>query len=246
MTQATHLSVAHQPARPPKTNGKVIELPKRERKSISSQTKADFLVKPIQDEFDGIAEGIRTTAERAIKAGQLLNQAKELIGHGRFCKWCIKHFPSITTRTRQRYQQLALMYEKEQANASPTTHLEEVLLEGGIEAALRRFQWRAEELPPPPQTDRSCTSSGDGENDDNTDTKASHRDGRGLKRWVASLYSRADRAIASAQIDGDWSRYRDLITPDVLDTTRRAAEAWQKAYAHVQQLYQPPLREAAE
>jgi hypothetical protein len=228
-----------------------------------TQERLTELAEAIDVELEGIAEGVRTTAERAIRIGQYLNKAKELIGYGRFCKWCNKRFPKtkMSTRTRQRYQQLALMFEQEKANASSATHLD-VLLEGGIEATLRRFQWRAEDLPPPPVTDRS------GENTDeppvtdrsgeNTDVNPSTKDGsddlaksrgrssHGTKQWVQGLYTRADKAVALAQLDGNWDFWRNEVDDAALEATRRAAKAWLHTYKEVKRLRQPVLQQAAE
>src|SRR5260370_37833052 len=86
----------------------------------------------------------------------------------------------VSSRTLQRYQRLALHVR---ANATPESDLE-AILDGGIEAALRSFRWREEDLPAAPRADRSsgdAMPSGDGkEHNDN----AARSDNRGTKTSV--------------------------------------------------------------
>jgi hypothetical protein len=43
----------------------------------------------------------------AAKCGAVMNQAKELVGHGKFGKWLKKHCPAVTQRTATNYMALA-------------------------------------------------------------------------------------------------------------------------------------------
>jgi hypothetical protein len=110
------------------------EVNKTDTETPNNKLDEQALARAIKVELDGIANGIRTTVQQAIKTGELLIQAKELLGpQRRFCKWCKKNF-KVSSRTLQKYQRLAL-YVRE-AKAKSTSHLElEALCEGGFEAA---------------------------------------------------------------------------------------------------------------
>jgi hypothetical protein len=219
------------------------------------------LVRAIKVELNGVRDGLRTSVEHAIQAGEYLIEAKAFVGHGRFCKWCEKHF-KVSSRQLQKYQRLALYIREAKAKSTSLSEPDwEVIYEKGFEDALHWFQVREEDLPPAPRwssdgdedkssDDSEDKSSGDSEDkssgDAAEDDDAQARRENTRKKWVAGLYTRADNSLRDAQINGDWSRYRDLIDDAAFEQAKRAAEAWSDLVKYLEQLREPPLQQAAE
>jgi hypothetical protein len=225
---------------------------------LSSPT-LEELARDIKVELDGIADGLRTNVDRAIKVGELLIQAKEAVGHGRFCRWCRENF-NVSSSMLQKYMRLALYVR--QANAASTPDLEGIL-EGGIEVALRYFRVREEDLPAAPRTDRSPDEEDDGDEHAAADRAEGlspvdaarrvlqeHQHGArpersALRKWVRALYTRADKALALAKCDGDWERFQGEIDAAARDQVKATAKAWNDLDEYLERLC-APLRTAAE
>ena len=66
---------------------------------------ADF-ARAINDKLSQMVASARTTLQRAIEIGELLNQAKERVGHGNFEAWVTDHC-QLSYRSARRYMTLA-------------------------------------------------------------------------------------------------------------------------------------------
>lgn len=72
------------------------------------------IAKQINDSFDAANKLAKQARDRAFEAiaeallcGQLLNQAKQVVGHGLWLKWLDEHCPNITRQTACNYMRLA-------------------------------------------------------------------------------------------------------------------------------------------
>ena len=84
--------------------------------------RADDLATRINAAHEEVKNSIRRGAEHAIKAGQLLLQAKETVGHGVFLEWVGEHC-HCTPRTAQLYMKLAKEKDKLGSNTKSISHL---------------------------------------------------------------------------------------------------------------------------
>jgi hypothetical protein len=112
---------------------------------IAGKEMLDELASKINATLNRIRDGLRTTAQDAIEAGEDLIKAKAEQDHGCFGQWCRKHFNNVSSRQLQKYMRLAKYVREAKANSSSDL---ETILEGGIAAALHSFQIREEDLPP--------------------------------------------------------------------------------------------------
>lgn len=81
---------------------------------VTKHAKLKNIAKQINDSFDAankLAKQARDRAHEAIAeallCGQLLNQAKQVVGHGLWLKWLEEHCPAIPQRTAHRYMLLS-------------------------------------------------------------------------------------------------------------------------------------------
>lgn len=81
---------------------------------VTKHAKLKNIAKQINDSFDAanrLAKQARDRAHEAIAeallCGQLLNQAKQVVGHGLWMKWLQEHCPLISQPTAWRYMQLS-------------------------------------------------------------------------------------------------------------------------------------------
>jgi hypothetical protein len=208
-----------------------------ERRHPRVNPELEQLARDINAELDGIKNGLRTNARRAVKMGALLNQAKRAVGYGRFCKWCKKNF-RISSRQLQKYMRLA-EYSEQHPNANQTSDLE-VILEGGFEAALRSFQVREEDLPATPQA--ACVAPRSAVAPAPVALICPlARESRSRRIWIQGELHRADQAIGLA-VCHDCSRHRELIDDAMVDRMRIAAEKWTKKYKYYKQQSVLPSR----
>jgi Protein of unknown function (DUF3102) len=82
----------------------------------------DDLATRINAAHEEVKNSIRRGAEHAIKAGDLLLQAKETVGHGVFLEWLGEHC-TCTPRTAQLYMKLAKEKDKLGSNTKSISHL---------------------------------------------------------------------------------------------------------------------------
>jgi hypothetical protein len=112
----------------------------------SNPLRPDDLATRINAAHEEVKNSIRRGAEHAIKAGQLLLQAKEIVGHGVFLEWVGEHC-HCTPRTAQLYMKLAKEKDKLAPNAKSISHL---TLTEAMEMLGPLKQKLAEEKPPRP------------------------------------------------------------------------------------------------
>jgi hypothetical protein len=86
------------------------------------------LAREIKAELEGIATGARTTFEHAMRAGELLLQAKEQEHHGKWLKW-LRENCNLSERTAQKYMRIATHRADFEANPPFAADL-------GVEGAL--------------------------------------------------------------------------------------------------------------
>ena len=106
----------------------------------------DDLATRINAAHEEVKNSIRRGAEHAIKAGQLLLQAKETVGHGVFLEWVGEHC-HCTPRTAQLYMKLAKEKDKLGPNTKSISHL---TLTEAMEMLGPLKQRLSEEKPPRP------------------------------------------------------------------------------------------------
>jgi len=88
----------------------------------AAMPRPDDLAARINAAHEEVKNSIRRGAEHAIKAGQLLLQAKETVGHGVFLEWVGEHC-TCTPRTAQLYMKLAKEKDKLGSNAKSISYL---------------------------------------------------------------------------------------------------------------------------
>src|SRR6516225_11751853 len=64
------------------------------------------LAKAINEKYSQIVSSLRTTFIRAVEIGELLEQAKDRVGHGNFEAWLVSHY-QMSFSTARRYMKLA-------------------------------------------------------------------------------------------------------------------------------------------
>jgi hypothetical protein len=64
------------------------------------------LAKRINEKYSEIVSSLRTTFMRAVEIGELLEQAKDRVGHGNFEAW-LSHHCQLSPSTARRYMNLA-------------------------------------------------------------------------------------------------------------------------------------------
>jgi hypothetical protein len=69
-------------------------------------------VPQIKEAYDALMGSHQTSLMHALTLGDLLNQAKEAVGHGHWANWLKKHCPQISQRTANVYMKLAVNKEK--------------------------------------------------------------------------------------------------------------------------------------
>jgi hypothetical protein len=94
---------------------------------LAASRPLDALAAEIRDEVDAAEADFQSAVGHAIRAGELLIEAKAQVKHGEWHDWLGEHFPA-SVRTAQGYMRLV----KHQANAQRVAHL-------GIGAALREL-----------------------------------------------------------------------------------------------------------
>jgi N6-adenosine-specific RNA methylase IME4 len=82
----------------------------------------DDLAARIRCEHEATISGIRRSAEHAMAVGDLLAEAKRLVGHGAWLPW-IEANCQMSTRTAQDYMRLAKARSEIEANAQNSAHL---------------------------------------------------------------------------------------------------------------------------
>jgi hypothetical protein len=105
-----------------KANSKATKRSKREAANTEESLELTELARKINVKLNGIRDGLRTSVLEAIEAGALLIEAKAAQNHGRFCKWCLKHF-KVSSRQLQKYMQLAKYVRDAKANSSSDLRL---------------------------------------------------------------------------------------------------------------------------
>jgi hypothetical protein len=216
----------------------------------------------IKSELDGVRNGLRTTAQHAVKAGDLLLKAKDKLRgerRGAFGRWCRENF-QVSERTLEKYMRLA-DYIHDAANTTPESDLD-VVLKAGLNAALIHFKTGEEvgsRIIRPPRYGRfarwrtladaeraAAEADAEAENENRAAQNTAPPTGRTLSTWIAGSIVNARKAAALAAMPGDWSGYRGLITDVMIEETERAQKAWTEKLDKLRELYQPPQREAAE
>ena len=79
---------------------------------MSDQPKGLSYVPQINKAYDDLVASHRTSLVHALKLGELLNQAKEVVGHGDWTSWLKTNCPKISHRTANVYMSLAVNKEK--------------------------------------------------------------------------------------------------------------------------------------
>lgn len=79
---------------------------------MSDEPKGLSYVPQINKAYDDLVTSHRTSLVHALKFGELLNQAKEAVGHGDWTNWLKTNCPQISHRTANVYMSLAVNKEK--------------------------------------------------------------------------------------------------------------------------------------
>jgi Protein of unknown function (DUF3102) len=79
---------------------------------MSDETKGLSYIPQINKAYDDLVASHRTSLAHALKLGELLNQAKEVVGHGEWTSWLKTKCPQISHRTANVYMKLAEHKEK--------------------------------------------------------------------------------------------------------------------------------------
>jgi Protein of unknown function (DUF3102) len=83
-----------------------------------SDEKGLSYVPQINKAYDDLVASHRTSLAHALKLGELLNQAKEAVGHGEWTSWLKTNCPQISHRTADVYMSLAKHKEKFDSKAN--------------------------------------------------------------------------------------------------------------------------------
>jgi hypothetical protein len=101
------LNGAAAPVSKPPIAGKEIVVKSNSNGAAVNNPMLDELASKINATLNRIRDGLRTTAQDAIEAGEDLIKAKAEQDHGCFGKWCRKHFNDVSSRQLQKYMRLA-------------------------------------------------------------------------------------------------------------------------------------------
>jgi hypothetical protein len=98
----------------------------------------DALSKKINAAHSNSISAFRTTIDRAIECGHLLNEAKSQVKHGDWLAWLEKNCPSIHRKTASGWMRIAA------SNVTPTLHL-------GVEEAIKLISGKSAETEEKPK-----------------------------------------------------------------------------------------------
>lgn len=183
------------------------------------------LAKRVRAEHKATEIAVTRSLEHALAAGDLLIEAKQLIGHGQWLPWLAKHC-DLPDRTAQLYMRCArerILIEQAAIKSATVADL-----------TLRNATSLLAKSPPKPKT----TVRSEAQARASKQSAAAHDQDSGLGDdaqtvWRRGLMFRAQTAIADAAYE-DWSNF--AIDQEAIDTVLDAAKAWTDLGKYLQRM----------